>query len=93
MDGSIDGKEPAHNERARDVLSLFSSVGMAGVAVVASLLGLVPTLRILTDSSPLSRTLSWDAAHGPFVIGLDALSAFFLVPVLGLSLRTGWGTS
>ncbi|MFI5460555.1 MAG: proton-conducting transporter membrane subunit [Isosphaerales bacterium] len=29
--------------------------------------------------------VAWDAPHGAFYVGLDALSAFFLLPVLGLS--------
>jgi formate hydrogenlyase subunit 3/multisubunit Na+/H+ antiporter MnhD subunit len=59
-------------------------VAAAGV-VVACLAGLVPTLRTLAGGPPLSFSSAWDAAHGPFFVGLDALSAFFLVPVLGLS--------
>ena len=57
----------------------------AGGAVLACLIGLVPTLQVLFGGAPESLRLGWDAAHGPFCIGLDALSAFFLLPVLGLS--------
>ena len=35
--------------------------------------------------APESLRLSWDAAHGAFCVGLDELSAFFLLPVLLLS--------
>ena len=57
----------------------------AGGAALACLIGLVPTLRVLVGGSPESLRLTWDATHGAFCIGLDALSAFFLFPVLGLS--------
>ena len=30
-------------------------------------------------------SLPWDASHGAFCVGVDALGAFFLLPVLGLS--------
>ena len=32
-----------------------------------------------------SLRLDWDGPHGPLVVGLDSLSAFFLLPTLGLS--------
>jgi len=57
----------------------------AGIVVVGSALALVPTLRVLGGGPPWSLRLAWDAAHGDFSIGLDALSAFFLLPVLVLS--------
>ena len=51
----------------------------------ACLLALIPTLRVLGGGPPESVRLPWDAPHGAFCIGLDALSAFFLLPVLVLS--------
>ena len=57
----------------------------AGGAALACLIGLVPTLRVLLGGQPESLRLTWDASHGAFCIGLDSLSAFFLLPVLGLS--------
>jgi formate hydrogenlyase subunit 3/multisubunit Na+/H+ antiporter MnhD subunit len=42
-------------------------------------------LRVLSGGQAESLRLEWDASHGAFSVGLDALSAFFLVPVLGLS--------
>jgi len=86
MDGSGDGKRPSHKERAWDIPSLLPSVSLAGAVVVACLLGLVPALRTLSGGPSWSYHLAWDVAHGPFVIGLDALSACFLMPVLGLSI-------
>jgi len=55
------------------------------MTIVGCLLGLFPTVRILLGGAPESLQVSWDAAHGPFSIAVDPLSAFFLLPVLGLS--------
>jgi hydrogenase-4 component B len=57
----------------------------AGGAVLGCLGGVVPVLRVLRGGRPESLTLAWDAAHGAFALELDALGAFFLLPVLGLS--------
>jgi NADH:ubiquinone oxidoreductase subunit 5 (subunit L)/multisubunit Na+/H+ antiporter MnhA subunit len=57
----------------------------AGGAFAGCLVSLVPTLRVLLGGSPESLRFAWDAAHGSFSVELDALSAFFLLPVLGLS--------
>lgn len=56
-----------------------------GGAVAGALLGLVPTWRVLAGGRAESLRLTWDAAHGPFCIAIDALSAFFLAPVLILA--------
>jgi formate hydrogenlyase subunit 3/multisubunit Na+/H+ antiporter MnhD subunit len=85
MDGHGDGKDPAYVERAKHSPSPLPSACAAAVVVVACLAGLVPALLTVGGGPPLSLSLAWDAAHGPFVVGLDALSAFFLVPVLVLS--------
>ncbi len=57
----------------------------AGGAALACLVGLVPTLRVLLSGTPESLCLIWDAAHGTFCVEVDVLSAFFLLPMLGLS--------
>src|SRR5260370_4474782 len=57
----------------------------AGGTVASCILALFPTLRVLTGGLPESARLTWDAAHGAFSVELDALSAFFLLPVLLLS--------
>ena len=57
----------------------------AGGAVLGCLLGLVPTLRVLLGGAPQSLRLPWDASHGAFWVAVDPLSAFFLLPVFGLS--------
>jgi hydrogenase-4 component B len=57
----------------------------AGGAALGCLVGLVPTLRVLLGGTPEAIRLAWDASHGAFCVEVDALSAFFLLPVLGLS--------
>ncbi|HMC88641.1 MAG TPA: proton-conducting transporter membrane subunit, partial [Gemmataceae bacterium] len=57
----------------------------AGGAALGCLVGLTPTLRVLRGGMPESLRLSWDASHGAFCVEVDGLSAFFLLPVLGLS--------
>lgn len=57
----------------------------AGAAAVAGSVGLAPTLRVLDGGSTESLRLAWDTAHGAFCVELDPLSAFFLLPVFGLS--------
>jgi formate hydrogenlyase subunit 3/multisubunit Na+/H+ antiporter MnhD subunit len=46
---------------------------------------MVPAGRVLVGGTPESLRWGWDIAHGAFCVKLDALGAFFLVPVLGLS--------
>ena len=57
----------------------------AGGAVVGCVLGLFPALHVLLSGSPESIHLPWDASHGLFSVEIDRLSAFFLLPILGLS--------
>ena len=79
---SVDGWRPGGRLSMR-----FSPpvCGAGGVRRWGAALGLVPTLRVLGGGPPESVRLAWDASHGAFCVGLDALSAFFLLPVLGLS--------
>jgi formate hydrogenlyase subunit 3/multisubunit Na+/H+ antiporter MnhD subunit len=67
--------------RAPKVASLVGAFGSALACAVA----LPFTVRILVDGGQQSKTFAWDSVHGTFVIGIDALSAFFLLPVLTLS--------
>jgi formate hydrogenlyase subunit 3/multisubunit Na+/H+ antiporter MnhD subunit len=60
----------------------------AGSAVLCCLIGLIPTLHVLLDPSlqPLQLSVAWDDVHGKnFAVAVDSLSAFFLLPILGLS--------
>ncbi|CAN5591400.1 proton-conducting transporter membrane subunit [soil metagenome] len=61
-----------------------TTVGSGG-AVLGCLLGLFPTLHVLLGGAPDSLSMAWDASHGAFCVEVDALGAFFLLPVFGLS--------
>lgn len=53
--------------------------------VVACVLGTIPTIRALLGGSVDSLSLAWSVPYGAFAVGLDALSAVFLVAVFALS--------
>src|SRR3990172_552721 len=57
----------------------------AGGAVVGCVLGLVPAVVALTTGVVSSVRAPWQVPGGSFFVELDALSAFFLLPILGLS--------
>jgi formate hydrogenlyase subunit 3/multisubunit Na+/H+ antiporter MnhD subunit len=57
----------------------------AGGAVLGCATCLQPALQSLFFEPPEPVYLAWDTAHGAFCVGLDALGAFFLLPVLVLS--------
>ncbi len=57
----------------------------AGGAVVGCLLGLIPAARVLLGAPGSSLRLAWEVPGGAFFVELDALSAFFVLPILGLS--------
>jgi len=62
------------------------STGCAvGGAVAASLLGMFPSVRILLGAPVESLRLPWSVPYGAFFVAVDALSAFFLVPIFVLS--------
>jgi len=62
-----------------------SSAAGAGGAVLASLIGLIPTVKILLF--PAKETLSFPCSLpiGSFTLALDPLSAVFLLPVFALT--------
>lgn len=57
----------------------------AGSALLACSLGVAPVLRILIDNRPESFVLPWQVPFGALSVRIDALSAFFLLPILVLS--------
>lgn len=59
---------------------ILGTIG-AGGAVVGCLIGLIPVLQILFDGYESSIVLPWSIPFGSFSAGLDALSAFFLLPI------------
>jgi len=60
-----------------------STVAAASV-VAAALLGLTPTLRVLSGGPTLALRLAWAVPFGELSFEMDRLSAFFLLPVLVL---------
>jgi hydrogenase-4 component B len=61
-----------------------ATVAGAGGAVAGCVLGLMAAVPVLLGGPEEGSRFGWDAAHGSFAVGVDPLSAFFLVPVLGL---------
>ncbi len=60
-------------------------LGVGGV-VVGSILGLIGTLPVLFSASPVEAIrLPWSIPFGTFYLEIDALSAFFLIPIYLLS--------
>jgi len=85
MDASGNQRQPSHLRRATVLGTLVSTLLGVGIVLVGCALAVEPTVRILKGGAPWSFSRQWDAAHGPFSVGIDALSAFFLLPVLVLS--------
>src|SRR5512143_3532739 len=57
----------------------------AGGAVGGCLLGLIPAARVLLGAPSSAVRAAWNVPGGAFFVELDALSAFFLLPIIGLS--------
>jgi hydrogenase-4 component B len=56
-----------------------------GSAVAGCLAGLIPASRVLLGAPIESLRVPWDVPYGAFVVEVDPLSAFFLLPIFGLS--------
>ncbi len=63
---------------------LGASIGIVGT-VLASLMGIIPTIRVLGGFPPLDFSFPWEMPGGSLHVGLDGLSAFFLLPLFMLS--------
>ncbi|MBI2195204.1 MAG: oxidoreductase [Planctomycetes bacterium] len=61
-----------------------ASMGAFGAAAGCAL-GLTAALMVLIGGQTESLRLAWSVPRGAFLIELDPLSAFFLIPTLGLS--------
>jgi len=57
----------------------------AGGAVVACVIGLIAAVPFLFGAPAESLRLAWNVPYGTFFVEMDALSAFFLLPIFGLS--------
>ncbi|MBF0547478.1 MAG: hydrogenase [Candidatus Riflebacteria bacterium] len=69
---------PIANPKARSIFAAF-------LGVIAALIGLVPCICLLSGhSSTLRFAIPWQMPFGNFSLCLDALSAFFLIPIFVL---------
>lgn len=83
------------------IVSLFAgrhvrecSIFSATMAVLAAGLGILPCLSVLAGHPPLTLLAHWEIPFGAFALRLDALSAFFLLPIFGLgALAAVYGTT
>ena len=65
----------------------------AGGAVAAGVMGLIAAVPVLFGAPAESLRVAWDVPYGAFFVQVDALSAFFLLPIFGLSaLAAVYGT-
>ena len=62
-----------------------ATVTGVGGAVLGGLIGLVPTVSVLWTGRVETWRGAWQVPLGSFSVQLDALSAFFLLPILGLA--------
>src|SRR5579883_555387 len=53
----------------------------AGGVILGSICGSVPALLVALGAPPQSFRMAWDVPYGSLYFGLDALSAFFLLPI------------
>jgi formate hydrogenlyase subunit 3/multisubunit Na+/H+ antiporter MnhD subunit len=60
----------------------------AGGGVLGSALGLVPAVQVLSGRHLAPVALPWSVPAGELSLGIDALSAFFLVPIFVLGAAT-----
>ena len=63
----------------------WSTIVGAGGVVIGSLIGLGAAVPVFLGGPPAVLHLSWEVPYGSFVVALDALSAFFLLPIFLLS--------
>lgn len=68
--------------------SQWSTVLGAGGVIVGSLIGLMAAIPVLFGGSDAALRVSWEVPYGSFFVGLDPLSAFFLLPIFVLSAVT-----
>jgi formate hydrogenlyase subunit 3/multisubunit Na+/H+ antiporter MnhD subunit len=63
----------------------LATLAGAGGAVAGSSLGIVPAARAALGAPAESLRAAWSVPHGSFSVEIDALSGFFLLPVLVVS--------
>ena len=65
--------------------AIFTTACGVVAAVAMCLAGFALAIPMLRGGAPLSARFAWDSFHGEFHVGLDPLSAFFLLPILVVS--------
>src|SRR5512146_573190 len=66
----------------------------AGGIILGSAYGIIPAVRVTLGASAQSLRMAWDVPYGSLFLQLDALSAFFLVPIFLISgLAAVYGTA
>lgn len=68
--------------------SRWSTVLGAGGVIVGSLIGLMAAIPALFGGPSAALRVVWEVPYGSFFVGLDPLSAFFLLPIFVLSAVT-----
>src|SRR5438552_5418701 len=63
----------------------WSTLLGVGGAVAGCALGLIPAAGILLGQPVRALRVAWDVPYGAFFVQIDPLSAFFLLPIFGLS--------
>jgi formate hydrogenlyase subunit 3/multisubunit Na+/H+ antiporter MnhD subunit len=63
----------------------WSTALAAAGSVMGCVVGLVPAIRVLAGGDEQSLRWAWRVPVGEFALGIDSLSAFFLVPILILT--------
>jgi formate hydrogenlyase subunit 3/multisubunit Na+/H+ antiporter MnhD subunit len=65
--------------------ALLATAFGTGGAVAGCLTALIPVIQVLWTGQTQSLRWAWSAPYGSFYLEIDALSAFFLLPILILS--------
>jgi formate hydrogenlyase subunit 3/multisubunit Na+/H+ antiporter MnhD subunit len=68
---------------------LATGLAAAGAAI-AGAVGAAAAARALASGVEVTRATAWQVPGGAFAVGLDPLSAFFLVPVFALGAASAW---
>ncbi len=53
--------------------------------VLACAIAMIPAVGVLSSGQPIALRFAWQVPYGSFFIEIDPLSAFFLLPILGLT--------
>lgn len=63
----------------------WSTICAVSGTVVAAIVGIIPATRVLLGAPAEAISVAWSVPYGSFSIAVDALSAFFLLPIFALS--------